>query len=333
MPVTRDLTSGDRPSVYRIYGVTLASNFPFLAPLVKGDGAPDVTFRLAHGPPVAEPDKDTHIFKGRWGLCVYHQRDFQVMHYAEDSIEYHLWPQDIICHLLRPAQGYLWEVYLLGPVLSVWLELQGIPALHASAVAVEDHAVGFLATSTGGKSTLAATMLQAGYPLLTDDILCVERREEAFWGRPGFPQMRLWPDQARYFLGHYEEFDIVHPYTWKRRVPVGENGLGTFCSASRPLACLYLPERRDPTTWGTRVEVTPVSRVEALVSLIGQGFSSSVVEKLGLRRHRFDLFGSLASQVPIYRLVYPEGVQYLPYVRQAILDSLTSLSPPEERVG
>jgi len=259
------------------------------------------------------------------------------MHYAKRGIEYHLWPQDIVCHLLRPNQGYrteiYTEIYLLGPVLSVWLELQGIPNLHASAVAVEDHAVGFLATSTGGKSTLAATMLQAGYPLLTDDILCVERREEAFWGRPGFPQMRLWPDQARYFLGHYEELDSLTPQTTKRRVPVGENGLGTFCGASRPLACLYLPERRDPTTWGTRVEVTPVSRVEALVSLIGQGFSSSVVEKLGLRRHRFDLFGSLASQVPIYRLVYPEGVQYLPYVRQAILDSLTNLSPPEERVG
>jgi len=244
-----------------------------------------------------------------------------------EAADLYIWPQEIVCHLLDPAYDHMVEIYLLGLALSLWLELQGIPALHASAVVVEDRAVGFLATNSGGKSSLAAALMQAGYPLLTDDILPIERRQDTFWGRPGYPQMRMWPDQAQHFLGYYEDLDIVHPAYTKRRVPVGDDGLGVFCHVPQPLACLYIPERRDPDARETQeVEIKPILGAEALTALLGQSFALHIVEALGLQASRFRFFASLASQVPMRRLAYPEGSDQLPRVRRAILDDLLGLS-------
>ena len=103
------------------------------------------------------------------------------------------------------------EIRLLGPVFSFWLELQGIPVLHASAVLVEGQAVAFLSSNYGGKTSLAATLMQAGHPLLTDDFLPVERGDGLYLGRPGYPTMRMWPEEAEHFLGSYEDLGLVHP--------------------------------------------------------------------------------------------------------------------------
>ena len=65
--------------------------------------------------------------------------------------------------------------------------------------------------------------------------------------------MRMWPDEAQHFLGHYRDLEIVHPQLDKRRVVVGSEGFGTFCAEARPLACIYIPERRDPAEWGEGV--------------------------------------------------------------------------------
>jgi hypothetical protein len=217
------------------------------------------------------------------------------------------------------------EIHLLATVLSFWLERRGIPALHAAAAVVEGCATAFLSTNSGGKSVLAATLMQVGYPLLTDDILAVEHSRGVFVGRPGYPQMRLWPDEAQHFLGHYEDLERVHPALSKRRVPVGANGFGTFCDASQPLACLYLPERRDPVEAGTEIRITPVSPRDAVIELVRHSFTPRVVEAIGLQPQRLDCFAQMVQQVPMRRLVYPSGFEHLPRVREAILEDLESL--------
>lgn len=145
-------------------------------------------------------------------------------------------------------------------------------------------------------------------------------------GRPGYPQMRMWPEQAQHFVGRYEDLDIVHPAFSKRRVPVDESGFGIFCGTARPLACLYLPERRDPKEWGERIEIEPVSRREAVLTLIGNSFVPAVVEALGLHPHRLSFFSQMVVRVPPRRVVYPSGFEHLPRVRQAILDDLAGLA-------
>ena len=246
-------------------------------------------------------------------------------------------------HLLNPAAIHLIEIIFLGEVLSFWLERQGIPALHASAVLIGGRAVAFLSSNQGGKSGLAATLMQSGHPLLTDDILPVEEHNGVFLGRPGYPTMRMWPDEAAYFLGAYEHLPLVHPELSKRRVPVGGDGFGSFCDTSQPLACIYLPERRDASGASTTseisavghpgrhpsqpdgavpntdVEILPVSPRDAVIELIRHSFSAHQVEAAGLAPQRLNFFARLAQKVPMRRLIYPASFEHLPRVREAIL--------------
>jgi len=228
-------------------------------------------------------------------------------------------------------------------VLSFWLERQGIPALHASAVLIGGRAVAFLSSNQGGKSGLAATLMQSVHPLLTDDILPVEEQDGVFLGRPGYPTIRMWPDEAACFLGAYEHLPLVHPELTKRRVPVGGDGFGSFCDTSQPLACIYLPDRRDASGASTTpeisavghpgrhpsqpdgavpntdVEILPVSPRDAVIELIRHSFSAHQVEAAGLAPQRLNFFARLAQQVPMRRLIYPAGFEHLPRVREAIL--------------
>lgn len=326
-----DFSAEKRP-VYGLYGTMLASDFLFANRLEQGDGRPDLVFSLVDEPPVTCWEKDKPAFASSPELdgveesliYVYRQDGYDVLRYT-DVADYYLWSNEIVCHLLDPAYEHLVEIRLLGSTFSLWLELQGIPVLHASAVVVEGSAAVFLATSSGGKSSLAASFMQAGSPLLTDDVLPLERRGDTYSGRPGYPQMRMWPDQARHFLGHYEDLEIVHLAYSKRRVPVGEGGLGAFHNESVPLACFYLPERRDPAEWGTETEITPVPRTEALMSLVGQSFIPHTVEGLGLQPGRLRFFATLVMQVPVRRIAYPEGYEHLPHVRHHILNDLANL--------
>lgn len=321
-------TSGTKP-VYGLYGLRLASDFLFSSALPEVGGEPELAFDLVEEPPVTGWEKEAPAFSSSPQLDgveeslvhVFRQDDYYVLRLTGIA-DYYLWSDRIACHLLNESYAYLVEIHLLGAAFSLWLELRGIPALHAAAVAVGGRAVGFLATNKGGKSSLAATLMREGHPLLTDDILPVEPRGEAFVARPGYPQMRMWPEQALHFVGHYEGLDTVHPAYSKRRVCVS----GNFCDETSPLSCLYLPERRTPEEWGERVEFSPVPSVEALMALIGESFIPHTVEGLGLQPQRLSLFARLLSQIPVRRVVYPEGFHYLPRVQKALLDDLSGLS-------
>ena len=69
------------------------------------------------------------------------------------------------------------QTYALGRVLSFALVKMGREPFHGLTVVVGGKAVAFLGASTFGKSSLAACFVAAGFPLLADDILCVEKTE------------------------------------------------------------------------------------------------------------------------------------------------------------
>ena len=352
--VEQGLKAASDWGIHRLYGINLASDFSFASRLSPGTGDADLTFTCVSSPP-GEARKQAELVyvsppypdeTGESEVYLYRSDDFLIVRFTGIS-EFFLWPERILCHPLTAEyrhrlSGYsceevdryhrmLTEIYLLGYVFACWLEWQGIPTLHASAVVVGERAAAFLSSGGGGKSSSAVALMQGGYPLLTDDILPIQYDRGAYLGRPGYPQMRMWPGQAKHFLGHYEDLDLVHPTVSKRRVPVEESGLGTFCEVSRPLACLYLPERRDPAAWGTGIKIEPVSRREAVMALIGSSFIPPVVEALGLHPHRLGFFARMALRVPVRRVVYPNGFEHLPRVRRAILADLAGFPPVSRR--
>jgi hypothetical protein len=223
-----------------------------------------------------------------------------------------------------PAQVRL---FLLGPALAFELELLGIPCLHASAVALEHGAVGFLAASTGGKSVLASSFVEAGATLLTDDILPLRRQGEGFVGGPGYPQMKIWPEAASELLGNDLVLDRLLPGLEKRRLPVGEQW-GSFCTVPQPLLALYIPTRlesSDHQASEEMIEIAPISPRDALIELVRHIFCARVVEALGWQPRHLGFLAELVQCVPVRRLRYPSGFEHLPGVHAAVSRDIVRL--------
>lgn len=314
--------------VYRCYGFNLASDARFATPLPLSDGRAQVTFSVIE---TEAPDTDwrgtepryasvARMQNGESALRLYSTDRYDVVRFTDLS-DYYLWPDRIVCHLLDPEYGFTVELRLLGLVFSLWFESHGIPALHSSAVVVDDGAVAFLSGNRGGKSSLAATLLQRGHALLTDDILPVECQDDEIVGRPSFPQIRLWPAEADHFLGRHEHLPRAHPNYTKRRVPVGRDSFGRFCDRLVPLSVIYLPEHREAAT----VSIEPVAPGRALVELVRQSFAVHLAEAMGLRATRFRFFAELLRKVPVRRLVYPTGFSRLDAVCDAVLEDVATL--------
>ncbi|MDQ3509400.1 MAG: hypothetical protein M3494_15555 [Actinomycetota bacterium] len=313
--------------LYGLFGVTLASGFPFKSNLPEASGEPDVVFEVSGAAPVEDGGlelvyaAEPYFEDGRSLTYVYRGEGCHLLRFTEVA-DYYLWDDRIVCHLLEAKYEYIVEIYLLGHAFSLWLELRGMPALHAAAVVSGGGAAVFLATNEGGKSSLATSLMLAGCPLLTDDILPIEERDgEGIVARPGYPSMRMWPEQAGHFLGEWEDLEIVHPWYSKRRVPVGD-GFGEFHGRAAPVSRFYLPERRDPGKWGEGVEISDVPPGEALMALLSESFIPQTAEALGFQRRRMEILASLVRGTPVRRVSYPEGYDRLPKVRDRILEDL-----------
>lgn len=274
---------------------------------------------LPSGPPTSplytSPFNDKH---GRPLGFLYRLDDGELLSFGR--VGDYLFQKTEIKGYVHELENGLAELRLLGPVLSYWLERRGLPTLHASAVAVGGNAVAFLSRHGGGKSGLAAAMVQAGHPLLTDDLLAVEEIGDRWEARSSYPEMRMWPDEAAWFAGPPENLPLVQEDSEKRRVAIGPDGFGSFLETAAPLSRIYVASRR-PEPEG-EIEIHPLSRSEALIELVRHSFSPRLMEVAGLQPARLDRLARLVRSVPVRRLVYPTGFDRLPLVVASIIKSL-----------
>lgn len=171
-------------------------------------------------------------------------------------------------------------------------------------------------SNKGGKTTLAAALVRAGHALLTDDLLAVEPASTGFRAQPGYPQMRMWPEGAEYFVGGFEDLELAHPGFAKRRVPVDEDHLGSFHDASAPLRAIYVPQRRDDSAGGVAIEPLPSST--AIQELLRASFIAPFALSAGRSGTRLRLLGNILALVSAKRLSYSDGLDRLHNVVTAI---------------
>jgi hypothetical protein len=336
-----DKEDGSSPVIYQIFGLDLISEYKFVSKMYRNadkssseDFSSRVFFTCSQFSPFSVDWENGELIY-YWGYStaegvqwnkLYHFDTFDVFQFAWGA-DFYISTNHIDCHLRDPARRSLVELHLVGLVLAFWLERQGFPALHASAVEVDSRISAFLSHGGNGKSTLAAGFLRAGVALFTDDILPIKDYAGNILGRPGLPMINLWPDQAAYFMDN-EEFEIVVPDVHKKRIPVEAFKNGAFCHESRPLACIYIPHKSEGPSHGADIEITPVPPAEAVIELVRYSFFPSMIfEKLGWQAPRLDLFARLVKQVPVRRLVYPAGFEHLSRVTEAVLQDLKNLPP------
>ena len=312
---------------WTVYGLVLTTPHRFVNRVVQTDAPADLWVRPVVAPPIAPGwqgmapayRSDLMIDDHQHFLDVIEAPDATVFHFSE-VVDFFVLQDGIAYQVHDVEYDFMVELHLLGYVLSYWLERAGYPALHASGVVVDEHVIGFLGDRGAGKTSLAATMIARGYPLATDDLLGLTPAEHGYRARPGYPQMRMLPEQARHFLGH-DRLERVKRTTLKLRVPVGPDGFGSFDGTIRPLGALYVPQRHD----GDEVVFQSVQPGEAVFHLARNSYLLGIVEGVGLASKRLAILGNLVSRVPVRVVRYPNGLHLLPEIVERIAEDVRSL--------
>lgn len=219
--------------------------------------------------------------------------------------------------------------YVLGPVLGFAMRLRGITCLHASVVAVGDHAVAIAGPAGAGKSTTAAGFAAMGLPVLADDVAALVDHRGTVHVQPAYPQLRLWPDSVAMLYGTPDALPRLTP-TWDKRTLLLSQP-GAFQRHSLPLGGVYVlgPRRDQPET--TIEELCGAERLLALLSNTYVGYLLDAP----MRRQEFDSLVRLAGTVPVRRVTQPSESSDVAAACAHLLDDFERLrctaSPTMER--
>ncbi len=112
------------------------------------------------------------------------------------ELGYRIWAPRHGRHLVRPdgrrilsalprVARWRWQRLLFAQVLPLAAVLQGVELFHASAVELGGRALGFIAASGTGKTSIAVHLVAQDASLLTDDVLALEPSPEGILAYPG----------------------------------------------------------------------------------------------------------------------------------------------------
>lgn len=185
---------------------------------------------------------------------------------------------------------------VLSRVLSVAMHTQDVLALHASAVALPEGAIAFLAPKGFGKSTIALSLAQRGAAFVTDDVLPVRVRDRCTV-HPGVQSVRLRSDSA---LRLINDHDTTRQGIDGKRI-VDRLPSEIVASGPAPLIAIYLLSP-TPNVNGTpvvaRSRLSPRRAVQELLrhakigALLGGSEAPRVLQQAA----------NIASVVPAYLL-------------------------------
>ncbi len=206
--------------------------------------------------------------------------------------------------------------YLQSIGIAIWLELRGIVCLHANALQRDGRAIGLLAPSRMGKTTLTAKLLDNGWGFLTDDMLALHKRGPGWVVFPSWPRMRMWPDIGAALGGSaFDQGRPVHRRFSKRsvglagqRLPNGKNGVR--------VETLYVLDRVMDAS--ASVTLIPVDSAEAAILLMRNSIIGSASAAMGLQKRRLALISAILTRVNVIRLCYPDGLMNLELVSNVI---------------
>jgi hypothetical protein len=311
------------PANYRLCGITLQSPLVLPCPHTGRRGRPDVRLRAGRAAEFARARKEA----GASGRA----RDWFRSRRLADGSTYLAWTglfeflispdgRRILYRRLRYATQESFSVYLLGQVLSFSLLAFGVEPLHGTVVVVGGGAVAFLGDCGYGKSTLGAALLARGFPVLTDDLIVLEKREAGWAVHPGIPRIKLSPSIARRLFGPNPKGTPMNPGASKLVLPLSA---GQTVQRLVPLTALYVlsePARRA-RGGAACLAIERLSGSGAFLEVIRAAFNLLVLERKRLA-DQFGFASRLAAGVPVRRLTYPRDLSSLDAVCDGVLADL-----------
>ena len=247
------------------------------------------------------------IRDGRFLLRVHERAEFEI---SADT--------RLVRAFADPAGGQeLLALLTSGSLVATVLALRGETVLHASAVAVEERAVAFVAHSGVGKSTLAALACTRGACFITDDLLRVQLDNG--------PYCLLGPTENRLRRDVTELAPGFEPNRSRTSVDGRFVWQPLPCAVGRsPLAAVVLPQ---PVPADHNLQLSLIPPGSAVFELTRRPRTIGWIDER-VRAQTFVNLSRLAATVPVYRALVPWGPPFEPAVIDELL-SLAALSTPQ----
>lgn len=172
---------------------------------------------------------------------------------------------------------------------------------------------------------MAGAAYNAGYSMVSDDVLALDFEDDVPFALPGFPHAKLWAHSAIALVDDAGELNRLAASYAKLARPITER----FASESSRLAAVFVIED------GPEIVVSRLSGHSALGALLphwyGAGFDGQLVDILGRERHLRETT-MLANRTAVFRLTRPRDLARLPEVVTAVEKTIMSARElkPEE---
>ena len=317
---------------YRVYGLTLASNvsFPELSPALEPEPSTaenNILVRFsAHHVPFPTPShwlpSKSLASEDPWLSCAKIEQGYLLRFHKQADFTVDAEGRKIVGVPEADTSPDTLRHLFLDNVLPLALTLQGHDTLHATAVLTTHGVCAFIGPSGTGKSTLAASFLFAGYPVLSDDCLILHKDGGQILATPAYPGVRLWEDALDAFgVDRSLSLPVAH-YASKRR-PVVQNHPDHFPTTPQPVVRIYSLVRPTEEEQGgeTEPQIEHLSPRSGFVELLESTFMLDRTDRTMWLR-QFHFLDRLVSHVPIKRLHVPNRFTSLPATRQTILEDL-----------
>ena len=202
--------------------------------------------------------------------------------------------------------------YLLGPIMGFVMLLRGVVCLHASAIAIGNHAIAVLGPAGSGKSTTAAAFSDQGYSILAEDVVTLDDHRDQFLVRPGYPCIRLWPASVKALYGSESYLPKLTPNWDKRYLDLKDR----FENRSLPLAGIYYLNERSRDPAAPFVEF--LDKAEGLMAVVANTYATKLMDK-EMRAREFGLLTRVLNNVPLRRVTAHTDPMRIPELCNRIL--------------
>ena len=206
--------------------------------------------------------------------------------------------------------------YLLGPVLGFVLRLRGVTCLHASAIAVDNYAIALCGAGGSGKSTMAAQFCVMGYPVLSDDIVTLDKAGPSFLVQPAPARLRLWPSAVKHLYGAANALPRLTP-SWEKQYLDLRTGR-QYQSHPLPLAAIYILGNSQGG------EVVESLRSQCMIQLVANVYVNYLLPRRFSRRD-FVTIADVVNTIPLRQVILPDNFAALERTCQSVLDDFRTM--------